>query len=101
MNRAVSVRLILAGLALGLTALPQSMLACAACFGQSNDAMAQGMNLGIFALLIVIVSVLVGLASFGVFLARRSARMAAGAEPVAASARMPAEPAGPIARTTQ
>jgi hypothetical protein len=41
--------------------------------------MAQGMNLGIFALLIVIVSVLIGIASFFVFLARRSARVAAAA----------------------
>jgi hypothetical protein len=60
--------------ALGLAALPQSLLACAACFGKSDDSMAQGMNMGIFTLLIVIVSVLVGIASFGIFLTRRSAR---------------------------
>jgi len=61
MNSSVSARLLLPGLALGMIAPPQSVLACAACFGQSNDAMAQGMNLGIFALLVVIVSVLIGL----------------------------------------
>jgi len=100
MNSGVSARLLLAGLALGVIAQPQSVLACAACFGQSNDSMAQGMNLGIFALLVVIVSVLIGLASFGVFLARRSARLAANGDQAAASARMSAEPARPISRPT-
>jgi hypothetical protein len=68
-------------LVLGLTALPPSAMACAACFGKSDDAMAHGMNMGIFTLLIVIVAVLagiasLGIASFGFFLVRRSARMA-------------------------
>ena len=54
--------------------LPQPLLACAACFGKSDDSLARGMNMGIFALLFVIVSVLAGLASFAIFLARRSAR---------------------------
>ena len=58
----------------GVLALPQAAEACAACFGKSNDAMAQGMNMGIFALLVVIGSVLIGVASFAVFLARRAAR---------------------------
>lgn len=65
-------------LILGVAALPQSALACAACFGKSDDAMAHGMNMGIFTLLLVIVAVLVGVASFGFFLARRSSRLAAG-----------------------
>jgi len=47
--------------------------ACTACFGQSNDRLAQGMNMGIFALLLVIGCVLAGVASFFVFVARRSA----------------------------
>jgi len=63
-----------AGVALGALAAPRSALACAACFGKSDDAMARGMNMGIFALLVVILAVLVGLASFFIFLARRSAR---------------------------
>jgi len=58
----------------GLMALPLSVSACAACFGKSSDAMAQGMNMGIFALLAVIGSVLIGVASFAIFLARRAAR---------------------------
>ena len=67
-------------------ASPSPAFACAACFGKSSDAMAEGMNLGIFALLIVIVSVLVGIASFFVFLARRSARFAAAAASLESSA---------------
>jgi len=53
-------------------ALPHPVLACAACFGASDSSMAKGMNMGIFALLGVIVLVLGGIASFFVFLARRA-----------------------------
>ena len=52
---------------------PGSLLACSACYGQSDSAMARGMNWGILTLLAVIVSVLGGIAGFFVFLARRSA----------------------------
>jgi hypothetical protein len=51
---------------------PSSALACAACFGQDSGPMAQGMNWGILSLLGVIVSVLITVAAFFVFLARRS-----------------------------
>jgi hypothetical protein len=51
---------------------PTTLLACAACYGASDSPMAQGMNWGIFSLLVMIVLVLVGVASFFVFLARRS-----------------------------
>jgi heme/copper-type cytochrome/quinol oxidase subunit 2 len=51
---------------------PDSALACSACFGQNSGPMAQGMNWGIFSLLAVIVSVLIAVAGFFVFLARRA-----------------------------
>src|SRR5580765_1833939 len=51
---------------------PNSALACSACFGQNTGPMAQGMNWGIFSLLAVIVSVLITVAGFFVFLARRA-----------------------------
>lgn len=51
---------------------PGSALACATCFGASDSELAQGMNMGILSLLAIIISVLVGVASFFVFLARRS-----------------------------
>ena len=50
------------------------LLACAACFGQSDSRMAQGMNMGIFALLGVITCVLGGVAAFFIHIARRSAQ---------------------------
>ena len=59
-------------LAVLLAGSQTSALACAVCFGKSDSAMAQGMNAGIFALLFVIVSVLGGVASFFVYLVRRS-----------------------------
>ena len=49
-------------------------LACAACFGQSDSAMARGMNMGIFALLFVIVGTLIAISAFFVFVARRASR---------------------------
>ena len=49
--------------------------ACAACFGKSDSNMAQGMNMGIFALLLVITSVLCGIAGFFVYVARRTAHL--------------------------
>lgn len=52
------------------------LFACAACFGQSDSRMAQGMNMGIFALLLVITCVLGSVAGFFVFLARRSSQNA-------------------------
>ena len=51
---------------------PNSAEACAACFGQDSGPMAQGMNWGILSLLAVIVSVLLSVAGFFVFLARRA-----------------------------
>ena len=52
--------------------LPQPVLACSACFGASDSELAKGMNMGIFALLAVIVVVLGGIASFFIYLARRA-----------------------------
>ena len=54
----------------------QGAWACAACYGQSDSPMAQGMNAGIYVLLGVIGCVLSGAATFFVFLARRSAAVA-------------------------
>lgn len=56
---------------------PASTWACAACYGQSDAPMAQGMNWGIMSLLAVIVLMLAGVAGFFVFLAKRSARLTA------------------------
>ena len=68
---------VLTGLRVAL-ASPTAALACAACFGQSDSQMAKSVNAGIFCLLGVIVTVLIGAASFFVFLSRRAAAAAAG-----------------------
>ena len=61
----------------GAALFPQPLLACAACFGQSDSNLAKGMNMGIFSLLVVVVSVLGGIAGFFIYLARKSAATAA------------------------
>ena len=58
---------------------PSPLLACATCFGQSDSAMAQGMNWGIFTLLAVVATVLATIASFFVYLIRKET--AAGINP--------------------
>jgi hypothetical protein len=59
---------------LGCALCPEQALACATCFGQSDSPLAQGMNMGILALLGVIGMVLSGVAGFFVFLGRKSAQ---------------------------
>jgi len=54
---------------------PRLLLACAACYGQSDAPMAHGMNWGIMSLLAIIGMVLASVAGFFVYLARRSAAM--------------------------
>ncbi len=55
------------------------LLACAACYGQSDSPLAHGLNWGIFSLLATIVLVLGGVAGFFVYLAKKSAAVAAAA----------------------
>jgi hypothetical protein len=66
------LRNVLAALAILAMCLPDSLLACAACYGRSDSNLARGMNWGIFSLLVVVVTVLGGIASFFVYIAKRS-----------------------------
>jgi hypothetical protein len=59
-----------------LLAAPRAALACPVCFGQNDSPLATAMNLGIMAMLGVVVAVLSGFATFMIYLARR-ARVAA------------------------
>jgi len=61
-------------LAVGLGGSAHHLRACATCFGASDAPMAQGMNMGILSLLLVVGVVLSLFGAFFVFLARRSAR---------------------------
>lgn len=74
---------------LGPGLLSGTARACATCFGRSDSALAQGMNMGILFLLGVVLCVLAALTVFFVHLGRRSGRLS---EPEAAS------PAKPISR---
>jgi hypothetical protein len=63
--------------ALGLAALaPSPLFACAACYGKSDSPLASGMNWGIFTLLGVVVTVLISIASFFIFIIRKEAMLA-------------------------
>lgn len=62
--------------ALALAAAPESVLACATCFGKSDSDLAKAMNWGIVSLLAVVVFVLGGFAAFFIYLARRAAMSA-------------------------
>jgi heme/copper-type cytochrome/quinol oxidase subunit 2 len=81
-------RTLLSGLAAVLVLQPGLLRACAACYGQSDSPMAQGMNWGIMSLLAVIMVVLGCVAAFFVYLAKRAAAVAAetAAEPLLESA---------------
>jgi hypothetical protein len=72
MNRA---KIFISGFALFLCS-SSATWACAVCGGQSDSAMAKGMNWGIFSLLAVILPMLMGIAGFFVFLAKKSAQVA-------------------------
>ena len=72
MNRS-SLKSFLAA-ALALAAMrAEPVLACAACYGQSDSPLAEGMNWGIATLLGVVACVLGGIAVFFVHLGRKSA----------------------------
>ncbi len=64
-----SILTLLLGLA---TLLPSKVLACAACYGQSDSPLAAGLNWGIMSLLGMIGLVLAGCASFFIYLARKA-----------------------------
>ncbi len=84
---------IIATLSLLCAAQPARLLACAACYGASDAPMAKGMNWGIFSLMGVIVTVLIGFASFFIYLSRRSKAGAAAPSAAVARVRPEAKPA--------
>lgn len=90
MNRLKRVRLLpaVAIVAAATMLQPGSLLACAACYGASDSPLAKGMNWGIFSLLGVIGMVLSSIATFFVFIAKKSASV-----PVEPPTTPPVEPA--------
>ncbi len=62
---------------LALLAAPRAALACPVCFGNSDSPLAIATNMGIIAMLVVVVGVLGGFATFIICLSRRAGRVAA------------------------
>ena len=52
-----------------------ALSACTACFGKTDEALAQGMNAGIYVMLVFVAAAWVLFGSFFVFIARRSQRV--------------------------
>lgn len=52
----------------------QPVAACATCFGKSDSKLAEGLNMGIFALLAMVLLVLGWLTGFFIYLSRRAAK---------------------------
>src|ERR1700722_13274995 len=73
MTRLAKRKLLLAAMAATLAFGSESVHACAMCYGKTDSPLAAAMNWGIFSLLGVIVSVLVGIASVGIFFVRKAA----------------------------
>jgi hypothetical protein len=69
-------RLLAVALAALIMGMPRPALACPVCFGASDAPMAVATNLGIIAMLVVVVGVLGAFVSFFIYLMRR-AKMAA------------------------
>ena len=65
--------------AAALAGIP-ALNACTACFGKTDEALAQGMNAGIYVMLVFVVAAWVLFGSFFVFIARRSQRVHADAD---------------------
>lgn len=64
---------VLALLLCGWSCWPQLASACATCFGKSDSKLAEGLNMGIFALLGLVMLVLGWLVGFFIYLSRRAA----------------------------
>ncbi len=63
--------------AAAVVAAPRAALACPVCFGQNDSPMANAMNLGILAMLVVVGGMLASFATFFVYLRRRARLVAA------------------------
>ena len=57
---------------IALIAAPRVALACPVCFGQSDSPLAKGVNMGVLFMLGTITAVLIGFATFMIYLARRA-----------------------------
>jgi hypothetical protein len=73
MSRVLKIKFLLAVAVMVFATQANSAFACAACYGSAKGPLMDGMKWGIFALLTTVVCVLGGIASFFVYLAKKSA----------------------------
>lgn len=66
-----------------MLAAPRAALACPVCFGQNDSPMAAAANMAIILMLVIVVGVLAGFASFIIYLMRRARMVADEAGPAA------------------
>jgi hypothetical protein len=74
-------RFVLLAAGIALIAVPTSLRACAACYGQSDSPLASGVTWGILSLLVVVMSVLGSIVAFFVYINKKSAAVAMTAGP--------------------
>jgi hypothetical protein len=72
-NRQTTIKSVLVLLIASLAMLPDTVRACAACYGQSDSPLASGVTWGILSLLVVVMSVLGSIVSFFVYINKKSA----------------------------
>ena len=72
MNRRRKLNLFLGLLLFAVALSPVASQACAVCYGDPDSPMSKGLTWGITALLVVVASVLGGIASFFVYIAKKS-----------------------------
>ena len=70
---AASLRIAFLAGTVALLSLPNSVHACAACYGQSDSPLASGVTWGILSLLVVVMSVLGSIVTFFVYINKKSA----------------------------
>ena len=81
--------------------VPRAALACPVCFGQNDSPMARAANISILAMLVVVVGVLGGFASFFIHLMRRARLVTNEAAGPAESGRHRLQGASPQGETAQ
>jgi len=83
LKRGVNERLLFAMVAT-LLAQPESVRACAACYGQSDSPLASGVTWGILSLLAVVMTVLGSIVTFFIYINKKSAAAQVGSQTPAA-----------------
>jgi predicted permease len=61
--------------ALLVNLVPTELFACAVCFGDKNSQMGKAADAGVLTLLLIIMAVLVGVATFFIYIVRRTTRI--------------------------